>query len=654
MAFSTFLLLVSATLPAPGDPRITYDDLLDALVDLDWLATEPLPGERCVQFSSFDPKSRSGRVEPASWFANADSGHYLRREERDGRTEWVMVDVDGPGAIVRIWSANPSGELRFYVDGADDPALTIPFQDLTGGKRPPFVEPLCGVRSRGWNCYVPIPFAKHLKLTATTNDFYYHVNVRRFPAGTEIVSFTPASLESPALAKTARALRAAPRLDEVFATSTLEPGRSVERRHEGPATIRMLAVRPEADDLRAALRSIRLRAFFDDARSPSIDSPLGDFFGTAPDFTPFATYPIGVTKGGIGWCRFPMPFERSVRLEIANEGESTVRVAHAVRFEPGPAPPLRFHAKWRQWRDLSTRPFSDLVLLDAGGPGRFVGCAFSIRNPVRTWWGEGDEHAWVDGEDFPSTFGTGTEDYFGYAWGSPEPFESAFHAQSRCDGPGTRGFTSLARLHLGDSIPFRERLRFEIEMWHWADCEVDVATVAYWYAAPGAGDAIEALPAAAARLPREVPAVASLYPDAIEGEIVLVDARASGGRLQAQDLAGFGQGWSRDEQLWWTEGKPGDTLAIPFEVAAAATYSLRAQLTRAEDYGIVQISVDGRTLGDPIDLYNDAVVGTGDLDLGGLRLEAGAHTLLFSILGANPKAVPAYMFGLDYFRLVPQ
>jgi hypothetical protein len=651
MSFPSLLLFAWALLPATGD-EVSFEDLLGALVDLLWLATEPPENERCIQFSSFDPASRAGRAAEAAWYANGDRGHFLRSEERQGRTEWVMVDVDGPGAIVRIWSANPSGELRFYVDGAEEPALAIPFQDLCDGKHPPFLEPLAGVRSRGWNCYVPIPFAKHLKLTSTTNDFYYHVNVRLFAAGTSVPSFTPALLETPALARTASALREGPAFGEDSKGVNLEPGKSHEKALMGPATIEVLAVKPEAADLRGALRSIRFRATFDGEARPAIDAPLGDFFATAPDFTPFATYPIGVTAEGVGFCRFPMPFERSARLEFVNEGTKPARISVAIQEKRGAAAPLRFHAKWRQWRDFPTRPFRDLVVLDASGPGRFVGCAFSIRNPVRIWWGEGDEHVWVDGEDFPSTFGTGTEDYFGYAWGSPELFQNAFHAQSRCDGPGNRGYSSLARFHLGDSIPFRNRLRFEIEMWHWADCLVDVATVAYWYAAAGAADAMEPLPPAAERLARDVPPVASLYPDAIEGELVLAQARVTGGKIEVQDMAGFGQGWSRDEHLWWTEGGPGDKLTIPFSIEAAGTYSLRAQFTRAVDYGIVQVEVDEMPVGGATDLYNDGVVGTGEMDLGAVSLSAGSHALRITILSANPKAVPSFMVGLDYFRLV--
>src|SRR5690349_13987935 len=102
---------------------VGVDSLLDDLVDLDWLATRPSGGERSVQFSSYDRASEKGRGDPEAWYANGDCGVFLREEkngEKGERAEWVMADVDGPGAVVRIWSANPSGELRFYFDGESE------------------------------------------------------------------------------------------------------------------------------------------------------------------------------------------------------------------------------------------------------------------------------------------------------------------------------------------------------------------------------------------------------------------------------------------------------------------------------------------------------------------------------------------------------
>ena len=111
---------------------------------------------------------------------------------------------------------------------------------------------------------------------------------------------------------------------------------------------------------------------------------------------------------------------------------------------------MHFHAKWRAQFDVPTRPMIDWNYLTAKGQGVFAGVAFAIDNPVKDWWGEGDEKIYVDGETFPSHFGTGTEDYYGYAWCWPGLFTHAYHAQPRCDGPGNYGRTSVNRFHILD------------------------------------------------------------------------------------------------------------------------------------------------------------------------------------------------------------
>jgi hypothetical protein len=160
------------------------------------------------------------------------------------------------------------------------------------------------------------------------------------------------------------------------------------------------------------------------------------------------------------------------------------------------------------------------------------------------------------------------------------------------------------------------------------------------------------LPPAAERMPRDLPPVASKVPDAIEAEALLSAAKASGGKLRVQGMEEFGEAWSRDEQLWWTGAEPGDRLELPLEVPAGGRLRLRGQLTRAKDYGIVQLSLDGRALGAPIDLYHDGVVATGELDLGAIEAAPGPHLLGVAIVGANPAALPAHLVGIDYLRIV--
>ncbi len=141
-------------------------------------------------------------------------------------------------------------------------------------------------------------------------------------------------------------------------------------------------------------------------------------------------------------------------------------------------------------------------------------------------------------------------------------------------------------------------------------------------------------------------------PGAIEGESVQVLNR-TGGMSQSQDMSAFrAERWSGSSQLWWTGAKPGDVLTVQLPVSGKGEYELDLVLTRARDYGVFQVLLDDREIGGPIDLFNTPDVrttGVLTLPLGPLR--PGPHRLGFRVVGANPAAVRAYMFGLDFMRL---
>ena len=135
----------------------------------------------------------------------------------------------------------------------------------------------------------------------------------------------------------------------------------------------------------------------------------------------------------------------------------------------------------------------------------------------------------------------------------------------------------------------------------------------------------------------------------IEGES-LKPVEKPAGSVRPQAMQSFSKGrWSGNSQLWWTGGKPGDRLVLEFPVDSAGRYHLSAALTKAHDYAIVQLEIDGQPLAGPIDLYNRPdVVSTGSMSLGTLPLTAGTHRLGVSIVGRHPEATPAFMFGMDY------
>jgi len=147
---------------------------------------------------------------------------------------------------------------------------------------------------------------------------------------------------------------------------------------------------------------------------------------------------------------------------------------------------------------------------------------------------------------------------------------------------------------------------------------------------------------------------AGRIPGALEGESIVVRAKTAG-ETQAQPMGGFTAGrWSGASQLWWTGGRPGDRLVLEVPVGVSGRYEVRAVCTKARDYGIVTMRWNDRPASPPLDLYHqDGVVHTPEVPVAVVDLAPGTATLTVEIVGENPAAVKAWMFGLDYLRLVP-
>lgn len=648
LSFASFISLAGDVQP------ITTASLLHEMTDLAGMAEYPKPAYTCKQFSSYDRKSKSPTED---WFANGDCGQYLRIENRQGRQEHVMMDATGPGAVVRIWSANPAGILRVYLDGAEAPVLEAPMTDLLGGTYGGLPKPISGEYSKGWNLYFPIPYSKSCKITSDKGGFYYHVNYRTYEAGTQVEPFKIDQIKSLASSIEKLAARLAdPRGDESQAEGNsqefrlyLPAGESVSQILQGPSAITCTTLRVSASHIEAALRGVIVKVKFDD--ESCIEAPLGDVFGSAPGINAYTTLPLGMTRDGDMYCHWFMPYKESAVIEFVNNTKETVTLNGDVAIAPyqWTDASMHFHAKWRVQFDVPTRPMIDWNYLSATGKGIFAGVSFSIDNPVKDWWGEGDEKIYVDGETFPSHFGTGTEDYYGYAWCWPEVFTHAYHSQSRCDGPGNYGRTSVNRFHIIDRIPFTKSFKFDMELWHWHErCKVNMAVTAYWYAMPGATDGFQPIRSADAIVRPMAEYAAPTVPGAIEGEKMKIIKVT--GIAEPQDWGNL----SGDRHLWWHAGmKPNDTLVVAFPAPKAGKYHVIGHFLSAKDYGIHQLAINGQKTGQPMDFYNPEVKPTKEIDLGIYNLKEGNNELSVTITGANDKADKAYMFGLDYLLLKP-
>ena len=206
-----FVLLLATVL---AGAQVTTNTLLREMVDFETLTRRPDPFYKTAQASSYDRRSVSTANQTTEgWFANGDWGKYVRTEEREGRTEYVMADLVGPGAVVRIWSANPFGTIRFYFDGESTPRIAVKTRELLTGKVGFFTSPFGYPALRGCDLYFPIPYSRSLKITVDNTDennatrMYYQVGYRTFAAGTHVQSFGYGDVDHGVMAEVSHDLR---------------------------------------------------------------------------------------------------------------------------------------------------------------------------------------------------------------------------------------------------------------------------------------------------------------------------------------------------------------------------------------------------------------------------------------------------------------
>ena len=276
---------------------------------------------------------------------------------------------------------------------------------------------------------------------------------------------------------------------------------------DGPAVIERIWLTAKCrDDL--FRRNVLIRAYWDGETNPSIDSPLGDFFGVGFGlYKQYTSLLMGMTSDAY-YCYFPMPFRQSARFEIVNQSKDpimkfyfqiTYRVLDSLPEDAG-----YFHAKWR--REEKTKRGEEYLILDARGEGKFVGCVLSLQGmpKVEPKFMEGDDKFYIDGSKEPSLRGTGVEDYFNSGWYfSTGEFAADFHGCTVLDKQANR--ISAYRFHILDPIPFERSLRMTMGHGESNDWDADFSSVAYWYQKEPHFD-YSPMPAAEARAPMQVAA----------------------------------------------------------------------------------------------------------------------------------------------------
>jgi hypothetical protein len=290
----------------------------------------------------------------------------------------------------------------------------------------------------------------------------------------------------------------------------------------GPGEISHLWITIASDE-RFHLKKMVLRMYWDGESSPSVEAPVGDFFGLGlGGYSMYQSVPLSVGGDKALNCFFPMPFQKHARITLTNEGRERAEAVYwnidlrAYKFPLSPDT-LYFHAQYRQAAPNKAWPENkfnldgkdNYVWMEATGHGHFAGVTMSVVENQDGWWGEGDDMFFVDGEKLPSINGTGSEDYFLGAWDfGGKPFAYGLYGAPIVGAELQGGRWSVYRFHLDSPIPFAKSLRATIEHGHANDRGDNFYSVAYWYQnEPHA--AFPELPPMEMRIPRVLAAARS-------------------------------------------------------------------------------------------------------------------------------------------------
>jgi len=399
-------------------------------------------------------------------------------------------------------------------------------------------------------------------------------------------------------------------------------------------------------------RTLVLRIYYDGNSKPSVQTPIGDFFGQGHGSVhkDFSSIPVVVTSlGRSRTCFWRMPFKKRILITVTNDSPETEVDSFYYhinwqKHESFPEDIAYFHAFYRQ--EHPAQP-GNYVILDTQGRGHYVGTVYNAHQVELGWFGEGDDFFTIDGAELPQLRGTGTEEYFLDAWGFREytsPYAGALLYEGVC--PGDR--VCVYRWHIQDPIPFKKSLHMEIEhkgsIFREKGSLVDMqlassherpdwlSSVAFWYQYPPA-----TFDAALPPLKNRIAPYRVIDPSALV-------KRADPPFLVVPS----------DTGIMYAPNKPEASIEFDIEIEEAGRYNISGVFFFAVIAGVYQPSLDGVKIGNPIDFfavgYDPKFVALDTHDL-----EPGTHTLRFESTGVRSpdrRAILPDMNGLGLVRLL--
>lgn len=398
-----------------------------------------------------------------------------------------------------------------------------------------------------------------------------------------------------------------------------------------------------------------LRIYWDGSPRPAVEAPVGDFFancfGRRREVT---SMPVVVEDADSYNCFWRMPFRRSARIEIENQSDKPISLLYYnidwIQKDSVPESTPYFHAQYRQ--EYPVKQGQDYVLLDTRGKGHYVGTVLAVRTRSPAWFGEGDEKIYIDGEQKPSIWGTGTEDYFLSAWGLKTTTTPYFGVPYFDTWGIVGGHTAAYRWHVNDPIVFNTGLKVTLEHFGWIspdenpsykatswnEREDDYSSVAFWYQT---GESTFTARAPHAR-ERKLPSLDRVTVAAVDA----VDAKRHGpGEARPQQIALY----EGKQLLYMPPAQQDAWIEIPFEVSKKEPLRLLLQATKSYDFGRYQASLNGVKIGEAFDLYS-ARIADEEIHLLDFWPEPGKYVLRLDCVGKNPLS-EGYYCGIESLRL---
>lgn len=415
-----------------------------------------------------------------------------------------------------------------------------------------------------------------------------------------------------------------------------------------------------AKDGSANHQDMLLRIYWDGNPKPAVEAPVGDFFANCfGKRSQVISVPVVVEDADSYNCFWRMPFQKSAKVEIVNQSKKPISLLYYnvdwIKLDKLAKDTPYFYAQYRQ--EYPVQSGKDYTILETTGKGHLVGTVLAVRSRSPSWFGEGDEKIYIDGESVPSIWGTGTEDYFLSAWGL-QTTSTPYAGTPYFDQWGiVGGHTSAYRWHVNDPIVFQKSIKFTIEHWGWIspdenqenramswnEREDDFSSVAFWYQqGPSTFEA---------RAPenRTLPSLE---------RVVAREIRQHGaGTTQRQTLDLYDEPQLLYMPAGLADGNFGEAwIDVPFTVKEKEPLRLLLNLTTSYDFGKYQAylaapgeSGKGTKLGGPLDLYSETVKSR-EFHLMDFWPEPGAYRLRLECVGKNAKS-DGYFLGLDSVRL---